>query len=381
MTEIALLGCDHHAVAPSRLATVTDRLSMLATSLAEARQHGRIAGALVLSTCNRFELVVEADADAAAFCHEVIAADLPWTELQGAEAVTRLLRIATGLESMVVGEAQILGQLSRAFQSAEDLGLLSRGLHMLRTRLLSSARQLRQRVPDAGPVRSVAALGVDRVEGAARIGVLGAGETSRLALEILQRRGVTATVVVNRTRSRAEALAEQFGARAMSLEEFDREPPELDALLCAVDSKEPIVGPEHVRGADTVVDLSRPSVVADDVRSAATCTVVDLDTLAVDTARLTASQQDAGAQLGVDAMARAVEIWEEIGSRRAYLGNVVEMHLESAMAEVEQAMRGKLKHLDETDQAQIRELMRRAAKRHAHYHILDLRQLSGTVDR
>ena len=81
--------------------------------------------------------------------------------------------------------------------------------------------------------------------------------------------------------------------------------------------------------------------------------------------------------LGAQVETRAGEIWEEIGPGRAYLGDVVNLHVESALAEVEQALRGKLKHLNGHDQDHLRELVRRAAKRHAHYHILDLRKLGS----
>lgn len=385
-TGLFSIGCDHRAVPPSRLGEAGGGdADAIAAQLVAARRDGRIEGAVWLSTCNRIELVLDlpaaAEEDSVSARGEELAShllgtSLPWNRASGRAVVDRLLRIATGLESMVLGEEQILGQVSRAFKRAEDFGLLSRSLHMLRSRVLSSARQLRADVPCAGPVSSVAALGVRRVAAAGpRIGVLGAGETARLVLDALRRRRSPAVLVINRTESRAAALAGHYGCESTSLAAFRSAPIQLDGLVCAADAEAPLVAAEHLVGLRCVVDLSRPSVCAPDVREVPGLDFVDLDLLGASVEAQTAAQSRAAEQLAAQLSTKADWIWDQVRPGRAQLGRVVDLHVESAMAEAEQALRSKLDHLGDREREEVRELVRRLAKRHAHYHLLDLKQL------
>lgn len=372
-----MTGCDHTIVPPSELSGIgVDALA----HLIRAQKAGEIDGALLIRTCNRIELLVDVE-DRRAACglvREVLGADVPWREDHGAEAVRRLLRIASGLESMMVGEPQILGQVSRAFNEAEDKGLLSRTLHKLRTRLLSMARSLRAEVWAGSSRCSVADLGVEAAwQRGARVGVLGAGETAHLALELLHRRGAERPLVINRTLARAEALARHFDGAALSLDDFRRAAPPLDALICAVDSDVPLVTFAHAERIGRIVDLSRPSVCEPGL-AAAGFDVVDLDALVAVADVRSAEHRRAAERLATHIDAKYERLFEQVHADRAYLGNVVELHLESALAEVEQALRGSLKHLEDQDRELLRSLTRRLAKRHAHYHILDLKQLGVT---
>src|SRR5690606_37821150 len=99
-----------------------------------------------------------------------------------------LVALVLGLDSLVPGEAQIVGQLRAAFRGADDCGLLGRALHVLRNRLLEASRDLRPALGLDGRVPSIASLAAERLLGAGpRLAIVGAGETGRLALEALRR--------------------------------------------------------------------------------------------------------------------------------------------------------------------------------------------------
>ncbi len=262
MTRLTLIGSDFSRVPPSQLRALSQDSERIRTRLVELRASGRILGGFLLSTCNRVEVLLDlpAEHDSLVSPDDVArtvlgdVGDLPLRQLHGQDCVRHLLSVATGLESMVLGEEQILGQLSRSFALSEEL----------RTRVMAAARDLRRRTGLTRADRSVGAVAADElVEAGPSLMVVGAGETARLALDVLRRRGVTNVWIVNRTLDKAEALARHHGGRALSLEEFLRHPPEVDGILFAVHSERPLLTAERCTGRlRRVVDVSQPSACA-----------------------------------------------------------------------------------------------------------------------
>ncbi len=407
MVRLTLIGIDHQEVAPSRLEVLSSESERIRARLVDLREQGAVRGAVLLSTCNRVEAVldvaegVSAEGVGAEGASDRLAEDrylaelllegrtrdaegeLPLHVLADRAGVAHMLRVATGLESMVLGEEQILGQISRAFQVSEELGLMSRPLHMLRTRLLNAARELRQRT-GFSKTRSVAALAADKLAAAGkRLCVVGAGETARLALDVLRRRGVENPLVVNRTLDKAQALARHFGGEAMGLAAFrkarENGEVQVDGVLLAIHSPTPVFGIEHAAGVKTVVDVSQPSVVAEELRTleacAGGCEVLDLDGIAALAAEETAALREVAEVGRAQAEARAEQIWADLVDRRAHLGKVVDLHVENALSELDKALRGSLQHLADDDRDQLRKLFEKTARRNAHFHLRDLRQL------
>ena len=388
MVSLTLIGSDARAVRPSRLRALSDRQDLIRENLCQLRADGAIHGGLLISTCNRVEALIHANEQAPTWA---------WTErlfgmrpdfevhaFEGRETVDHLLRVTAGLESTVIGEAEILGQVRRAFQDADDLGLMSKPLLRLRTRLFSAARGLRSRTGLQQRAKSVASIGANRLmQAGSRLAVLGAGDTGQLAVESLVRRGVTDLLVINRTLSRAEELAMRFGVRAMSLREFQCTQPELDGLLCAVHSPNAIVDLEAARvlkslGLKTIVDVSQPSVVASAVREETELEVLDLDDLA-EIAAKDAAELEGLAEIGrAEARLQAEHIWRDLIAERMNMGRVVDLHVESALGELERALSSSLRHLDSADQDRLRQVFERLAKKHAHFHVRDLKELTGT---
>lgn len=382
MVRMLLVGSDHQLVPPSQLTGLSRRSEAIQARLLELKEQGIVRGAVLLSTCNRVEALLELEQSVVhGFARVVLGCDaaFPVRSLDDAAAVEHLLAVACGLQSMAFGEEQVLGQVRQAFRTAEEFGLLSRRLHMLRSRLLSAARELRHRTGLDQRPRSVAAMAVDQVLLAGpRIAVVGAGETGRLVLEIMRRRGASQPLVVNRTPARAEALARHFGGETMALRDFLAGQPPLDAVIFAVRSAEPLLCAARARaqGLKAVADISQPSVLAADLRSVPGLQVCDLD----DLARISTQQREHYAATRDTALhevhALAAQVWQEVGHARPNLGRVVDLHVEGALAELEQAFHGRLGHLSPADREAVRSVLLRCARRNAHHHIRDLRQFA-----
>lgn len=381
VNAIQLVGSDFRSVTPSRLEQLSGHREEIQARLLEHKARGVLRGAVVLATCNRFEVLCEVAEGHSLDLRTAILGlgdDFPLHEFEGCAAIEHMLGVTAGLHSLAFGEEQILGQVRNAFRTAEEFGLLSRRLHMLCTRLLGTAREVRHRTGLDNRPRSVAALAVEQLFGRGmRFAVVGAGETGHLLLDIMHRRHLPAPLVVNRTLARAEALAAHYGGRAMSLHEFLQARPELDGVVFAVHSDKPLWDAAAAAGVQVVIDISQPSVLAPDLVSTPGCAVFRLDDFAE---RASAEQQQYAATRTIglaEVAALAATLWSEIAAARPNLGRVVDLHVEGAMAELEQAFQRGLRHLSAADREAVREVMKRAAKRNAHHHIRDLRHLTA----
>jgi len=220
-----------------------------------------------------------------------------------------------------------------------------------------------------------------------RIAIVGAGATGRLLLEILHRRHVDDVLVVNRSLPKAQALARHFGGRAMPLHEFQQQRPELDAIVYAVRCDKTLLDRQSAQGVHMVVDISQPSVLAADLRRpdprtpdqqttdvTQVLTLDELSTVAAAQEQQYASTRDVCI---VEARAEARKLWAELAAKRPNLGRVVDLHVEGALAELDQAFASQLSHLDDPDREQLRRLAVRTARRNAHFHIQDLKKLTS----
>jgi len=243
----------------------------------------RLLGALtggedrvLLSTCHRVELyaaLAEGD-DPCRWLRSlgVRANDADAATLrEGASALAHLFAVASGLDSAVVGEPQILAQVRRAAVAARH-PLLVAAL----ARALFVGRAVRAET-GVSSTRSVGSLAVDALLGelvdptAATVLVIGAGEMGKLALRALVRR-VGSVVVANRDLARATALAETHGARAIGLDEVERYVSRAAAVLSAADTRgavltAPVVARRLRRGAISVLDIAVPRSVDADARA------------------------------------------------------------------------------------------------------------------
>jgi glutamyl-tRNA reductase len=200
----------------------------LAACSLELRRRPELGEALILSTCNRVELYAAAADPAAGFAAveaflgsraALEPADRFLYRQHGPAAVRHLFRVVSGLESMVLGETEILGQVKKAYSLAAESGATSRHLNKLFQRAFNVAKEVRTSTNiTRGPV-SVGSVAVDLAEkifgrlSSCRVMILGAGETSELTARALMARGAHGIFVSNRSFERAQLLAEETTAR------------------------------------------------------------------------------------------------------------------------------------------------------------------------
>ena len=265
-----------HRTAPialrERLYLDAPRMAALLSRFA-AQRHGAVPGRsgelVVLSTCNRLELYAlgaARETDLAQLIVEstgVSASELAPALYQchGTAVVRHLARVAAGLESMVVGEPQILEQVAEAYSAALAHGAAAHGLESLFRSAVCAGRRVRSETGIGRRAATVSSIAVrvasDVVSdlAAASALVIGAGEMGAHALAALHDRGIRDLCVVSRTRARAERVASRVGGRTISLDGLPAALTMADVVLCAAAVPQPIVTREMVA---TVME-SRPA--------------------------------------------------------------------------------------------------------------------------
>jgi glutamyl-tRNA reductase len=267
-TTILLLGMNHRT-APIE---VRERFAVSdsAAALQKLAESDEIEEAMLLSTCNRVELVVTTHQPAAAsrrllhFLKCDLGSDsLPQGvpledctyEYRDHEAVAHVFRVASSIDSMVVGEPQILGQVKDAYNAASEAGVCGPVLARLFQRAFATAKRVKNETRIGERPVSVARVAVRLASeifedlGDKTALLIGAGDMIELALESLQREGLAAVRIVNRTRSNAVALARRFGASAHGFEELDDLLAEADVVLSCIGGDGPLLDSARVAQA------------------------------------------------------------------------------------------------------------------------------------
>ncbi|AXK72565.1 glutamyl-tRNA reductase [Lysobacter sp. TY2-98] len=277
----------NHATAPvdvrERVAFAGDALN---GALDELRAMPTVNEVALLSTCNRTELYAETDDDGTSLAdwlarRSMVGADLhAYLYRHGdADAVRHLFRVATGLDSLVLGEPQILGQVKDAWATARAAGTLGTRLDRLFQHAFTTAKRARTDTRiGANPV-SVASTAVKLAQesfaplDASTVLLIGAGETIELAARHLVQAGTKRLLVANRTLGHAQDLAQRHGGYALPLADLDKHLAEADIVISATASREPILHAPQVEAALAarrrrpmlLLDLAVPRDVAADV--------------------------------------------------------------------------------------------------------------------
>ncbi len=221
---------------------------------------------MILSTCNRVEVAVTADENADAgsavetFLAEARRVERTWVSpylyrFDGPDAIRHLFRVASSLDSMIVGEPQILGQLKSAYALAKERGAISGYLDLVMTRAFNVAKRVRSETDIGESAVSVSYAAVELARDifgslqGKRVLVVGAGKMAESAARHLRRAGVSEILVTNRTRERAESLAEIVQGRVIEFPNFRDSLPDVDILLASSGSPDYLVTFEVVKAA------------------------------------------------------------------------------------------------------------------------------------
>ncbi len=247
---------------------VRERISISAERLADALRflsgQPGVRECMVLSTCNRTEIYLAAPEwlDARElFCRlieESRSFDMSGVrdqiyEWRGVEAVKHSFRVASSLDSLILGESQILGQFKAAFREAENRGCIDRELHRWIPRVFSVAKQVRSEtgICEAAVSISYAAVQLARkifenLSGKAVI-LLGAGRMGELAALHLREAGASSIAVANRTKARAEEVAARCSGTVVAFESRARHIAAADIVICSTDAPQYILSRDDIR--------------------------------------------------------------------------------------------------------------------------------------
>lgn len=390
---LTVIGINHRGATLDIRERIAYRPNEINDALAVLRDAAGAREAVALSTCNRTELyVVENELDAAPAVWASLSERLG-AEASGygyvrrdREAVAHLFRVASGLDSMVLGEAQIHGQVRDAWEvsRAHSGPMLNR---LFQTALLVAGR-VRNETSIARGAASVSSASVQLAKqifgslAGKRAMVLGAGEMAELALECLADQGVRTSIVANRTFERAVEVAERYGAMPMHYEECWSELANVDVLVCSTAAPHAVVGVEHVRPALAtrgdrplcILDIALPRDVDPAVGRLDNVFLYNLDDLqAVVSSNLERRRGDVPtAEELIDG--EVARYWEWVAGLAAVpvLTEMRERMDAMRAREVEAAFR-KLRHLPEADRAAIEELSKSLMNKFLHAPTVGLR--------
>jgi glutamyl-tRNA reductase len=295
---VIVLGVSHHGAPLDVRERLTFPRREVVPALERVMAESGAREGVLLSTCNRTELyLVGGEHDTAEAGWSLLSERLGGDARgygyvhRDRDAVAHLYRVAAGIESLVVGEAQIHGQVRDAWEASRPVSgaVLNR---LFQSALFTGGRvRSETRIGHGALSVSSAAVQLSKKIFGALVGrramVLGAGEMAELALVSLQQEGVQAAIVANRTFERAQALAAQHGATAVHYDEAWRALGDVDLLLCSTAAPRPVVTVEHVRPAIDhrgdrplcILDIALPRDVDPAVGKLANVYLYDLDDL------------------------------------------------------------------------------------------------------
>jgi len=265
MTLLAL-GINHKTAPVALRERVTFSPDTLDQALDSLLAQPLVQGGVVLSTCNRTELYLSVEqqenlqeqlvkwlCDYHQLSADEVRKSLYWHHDN--EAVSHLMRVASGLDSLVLGEPQILGQVKKAYADSHRGHTISSELERMFQKSFSVAKRVRTETEIGASAVSVAfaacTLARQIFESLSTVTVLlvGAGETIELAARHLREHKVQKLIIANRTRERAQKLADEVGAEVINLAEIDARLAEADIIISSTASPLPIIGKGMVERA------------------------------------------------------------------------------------------------------------------------------------
>jgi glutamyl-tRNA reductase len=265
--EIVLVGLNHRTAPVEVRERVSFTAEQARRASEELRARGILEETLVLSTCNRSEVYGvppetsrECAPGLSSFLSEFhsVRPEVLGVALYhnyGREAVQHLFRVAAGLDSMLLGEAEILGQVREAYRFAHEHGATGPVLNRLFQGALEVGKRVRTETELGARPMSVASAGVKLAEkifgklNERSALVLGAGTISEQVISQLRDRGIARLFVMNRSRERAEELAREFGGKVAAWGEWDNALKGPDVVVASVSSEEPVLRREILEKA------------------------------------------------------------------------------------------------------------------------------------
>jgi glutamyl-tRNA reductase len=307
LTSIHCLGLSHNTASVAlreRLAFPPYRLQAALARLGcgDDPRWKEICELVILSTCNRVELYAVGHQPIFEVLEDFLSEtqDYPRSEFSPAlyrllneDAIHHLFKVAAGLDSLVIGEPQILGQVTEALQLAQCQGTTGKILSRMFQSAIRAGKRARTETTISRNPASIASVAVNLISQtvpnlhSARVLVLGAGDMAELAVESLRKRGANNILVVNRTLSSAQQLADRWGGQAAALEMLFDHLPEADIVITSTGAPHIVIQPSMVERAMkhrpnrpmVFMDIAVPRDVATEVSNVAGVRLYDMDAL------------------------------------------------------------------------------------------------------
>ncbi|HEV7205856.1 MAG TPA: glutamyl-tRNA reductase [Jatrophihabitans sp.] len=394
--SVLVVGLSHRTAPVSVLEKASVPMDDVRKTLDELHDAEMISEVLLLSTCNRIEVY----ADVARF-HPAVAeittvlarhAGLSVADLSDhlyvhfAEAAAEhMFTVAAGLDSMVIGESQILGQLRSAYALGTEIGSIGSVLHDLAQTSLRVGKRVHSETGIDRAGASIVSVALDHAE--AQLGsldgrralIIGAGSMGALSGATLRRRGVTDIVVANRSAERAERLAANLDGRAVTLAEVPAAIAGVDLVVSSTGSTGLVVEADAIGSRTSplvVLDLALPRDVDPAVATLPGVTYVDLDTLRTDGAMVSEGEVESASTI-VAAELRAhlaaqqsLAVAPTVTALRARANQVIDGELVRLDA--------RLPDLDPVARREVADAVRRAVEKLLHAPTVRVKELAAT---
>lgn len=400
---VVVWGIDHHRTPVAireRLACSEQEAIQLAQEL--TRLPG-VAEAVVLSTCNRLECYLGGTPDPGRLTQciaqwrglEIDAFARDAYRHEGRAGVRHCFRVAAGLESLVLGEDQIVAQVRSAYEQARAAGLAGILLHPLFQRALAIAKDVRSQTGLGRHKLSVASVAVDlakHVHGdlaGARLLLIGAGEIAELTVRYLREHGVRRISVVNRSAPRAEALAQSCGGTAYRWEQLPEALAGCDIVVSSTAAPTAILTAAEVktamrrpRGPLLLIDVAVPRDIDPAVAHLADVFLYNIDHLeSVVAANRALRQEEVAAAAALVDAAVAAHCQALAGSPQQQLLAQIAAYFEAVVASEEARLAGKLGLVqDQRRRADLRYGLDRVASKLSHQVLSYLRAHPGDAE-
>ena len=403
MSELLLLGTSYKT-APLAL---RERVALTGKGteqlLAELHAFPDVHEAVILSTCNRTELYLvvgdKVEAETAVVSQLARRAGLRPTELlegvyseRNCDAARHLYRVASGLDSMVVGEAEVQGQVKQSYEVALDGGTTGPMTNKLFRAALETGKRVRTETAIGEGRQSVASVAVDLATDTLgdlkrrHVVVIGAGETAELTAQALHQHGVRTLFVANRRRERAESLAQRFGGRTLDFAELPAELLRADIVVASTASPHALIDAEVLsevmqeRGGRPLllIDLAVPRDIEPACGGLPGVTLANVDDMRAVVERHTLVRHG-------EATRAEVIVEEEIASFASWLGSLEVMptiaalrtHADAIVASVLAENAGRWESMSPRDRERVEAVAKAVANRLLHEPTLQVKNASG----
>ena len=404
MSTLLALGCSHRTAGidlREQLALPEGRATSMLRGLVS--EEG-ISEAAAISTCNRTELylissdAVDAEAKAlGALSREagIRATDLlgPLYSLRDEEAARHLFRVTSGLDSMIIGEAEIQGQVKRAYELALVEGATGPLLNRLFRGALSAGKRARSETAIGERGVSIPSVAVELARrhlgdlSDSRVILIGAGETAELTAKALAARGVEAVFVANRRHNRAIGLAERFGGDALRINDLPTHLESADIVVSATDSPHPLIErPELeqvMKSRDSrallMIDLAVPRDIDPECRELPGVTLSDVDDLQRIIER-NASSRENEASRAERVIEAEVDLYLDWIGAQSITPTIAELRSRTERT-VDQVLReneGRWENLTPADRERLEVMARAIANRILHEPTMRLREMADS---